>query len=173
MAAARVRLANLVCLDILGALEAAHSLSLIHCDVRPSNIVVGGTGKAVLIDWGISRDASEESSGCGVAAYADERVYLQGSYNARPAQDLCALLHTWLSVAHSQSCSAPWLAGGLKSNDAMFAARKKWLLTNSTLTGVGKVVLLLQELSKDRGLSGEGKKHLHSDVRKFMNSIMR
>ena len=109
-AAVRLRCATSVALDVLEALQAAHDAGFIHCDVRPSNIVVRESGKAVLIAWGLSRAAGAESRGCGVAAFADERVFSASSYSARPEQDLCALLYTWLSAAHSATCVAPWLA---------------------------------------------------------------
>ncbi len=167
---ARVHLASKVCLDVLEALEAAHAHSIVHCDVRPSNIVVSGTGKGVLIDWGISRSVSKECGGCGVAAYADERVYTQGTYTARPAQDLSALLYTWLSVAHTHSCSTPWLAGAL-TDASMFATRKLWVnALSKENAGVKRVEDLLTVLGDDKGRASGKAVELLSMVRKLLKS---
>jgi hypothetical protein len=119
---ARARCATAVVLRILLALEAGFSVGLVHCDVRPSNIVIGPEGGAVLVDWGISRAAGDESRGCGVAAHADERVFRQTSYAARPAQDVYAALLTWVCIARGSECAAPWAAGV-----AQLPARREWL----------------------------------------------
>jgi hypothetical protein len=83
----------------------------------------------MLMDWGISRASGEEARGCGVAAYADKRVFLQGTYQARPAQDVYGALLTWLCVAHSENCNAPWRITG--TLETMFDARAEWLAQRS------------------------------------------
>ena len=150
-------------LDVLRALEAAHAAGIIHCDVRPSNTVVGHDGKAVLIDWGLSRSAKSESGCCGVAAFAAEGVFLQGSYSARPAQDLGALLYTWLAVAHSASCDAPWLCKVGASDEEMFYARAHWL-SSSAVVGADKVAELL--------MGGLRNNDSHSRVKALLEGIV-
>ena len=168
--AARMRFATAMSLDVLKALQVAHGLGIIHADVRPSNIVVREKdGMAVLIDWGLSRAAQDECSRCGVAAFACDGVFLQGSYKARPAQDLCALLYTWLSAVHSASCEAPWLAS---TDERMYAARSDWLQRHSNSSssgGVAKVVALLAQLE---AAGSSSKKDLHAGVRKVLQSII-
>jgi hypothetical protein len=93
----------------------------------------------MLLDWGISRSARDETKGCGVAAYADKKVFEQGSYLARPAQDVIGLLFSWLCVAHSPHCDAPWPITG--AQDAMFAAREQWLEEHSQGGGVVALVV--------------------------------
>lgn len=42
------------------ALAFAHSRGIIHCDVKPGNVMVGDYGEVYLMDWGLSRRASGE-----------------------------------------------------------------------------------------------------------------
>ena len=129
-------------LGIFDALAAAHAAGRIHCDVRPSNVVVvageGGIGEdcaAVLVDWGSSCAAGANAARRGVAAFTDARVFEQGAYAARRAQDVAGALYTWLAVAFDGGCAAPWLddralaSGG---DGDVFAARARWLARRST-----------------------------------------
>jgi hypothetical protein len=142
--AARAACASAVTRRILDALKIAHDASLVHCDVRPSNIVVVHEG-AMLVDWGISRSIDDEASGCGVAAYADKRVFLQGTYQARPVQDVIGALLTWLCVAHSELCDAPWRVTGA-TPEAVFEARAAWIAQRSKEdAAVARVAAALSE----------------------------
>ena len=58
-------------------------------------------------------------------AHADARVFLRGSYLARPAQDVIGALLTWLCLAHSEHCDAPWRTNG--TLEAVFEARAEWI----------------------------------------------
>ncbi len=40
---------------VCDALEMAHSRGVIHCDIKPQNIMVGDYGQVYLMDWGIAR----------------------------------------------------------------------------------------------------------------------
>ena len=147
-AAARARCATAVVLRILQALEAGNSAGLVHCDVRPSNIVIGPGDCAVLVDWGISRAVGAESRGCGVASFTDERVFTQGSYAARPAQDAYAALLTWVCIARGGECAAPW---------AQAARRREWLRARSAqgYTAVARVCRALQAVERVRECHGQ------------------
>lgn len=44
-------------LKVCDALAFAHSRRIIHCDLKPANIMVGEFGEVYLMDWGIAEDA--------------------------------------------------------------------------------------------------------------------
>ena len=109
---------------ILDALECAHAVGFVHCDVRPSNVVMAAGG-AVLADWGASRHMGSEGGGVGVPAYADAGVFHQATYAARPAQDVVPTALLWLAVA--VGCGrAPWALS--RGDDAVtLEGRRQWL----------------------------------------------
>jgi len=133
-AAARRSAASAVVARVLRALEAAAAAGLVHCDVRPANIVIVGDA-AVLVDWGCSCERGSEARGRGVAAFADARVFAPSTttFAARPSQDVVGALLTWAAIACDVGCAAPWLApraaspaGGSTVAD-MLARREAWL----------------------------------------------
>jgi len=124
-AAARLACADAVVRRLLDALAAAGRAGLVHCDVRPSNVVVA-EGGAALVDWGISRAAGARLKGCGVAAFADARVFQSGAgVAAAPAVDALAALFTWLAVAFGDGCAAPW--GQTRGLEDVFRERVRWV----------------------------------------------
>ena len=131
---ARLALADRVTAGVLGVLRLAHARGLIHCDVRPANIIVvhgddlGGGERVLLIDWGACVDARTNVVCRGVPAFSPSELYLQSSYAARPALDLAALAHTWLAVAYgSEDASAPWVAAALEPPEKTLHRRAMWL----------------------------------------------
>ena len=62
---------------VINALSCTHDENLIHCDVKPANVIVGDHGEVWLADWGIARgipgthsNASAISYDCGGALLA-------------------------------------------------------------------------------------------------------
>lgn len=56
-----------VVIRVCDALGFAHSRGVLHCDVKPANVMVGAFGQVYLMDWGIARvlgdDADEPGTG--------------------------------------------------------------------------------------------------------------
>ena len=83
--------------QLLAALQAVHAAGVVHCDVKPANMLVGDDGRLTLIDFGIAEIEgatpahAARRSGCvaGSPAYmAPERIRGEAPL---PASDLWSL----------------------------------------------------------------------------------
>ena len=54
-------------LKVCDAVAFAHSRGVIHCDIKPDNIMVGPFGQVYLMDWGLARLLSEPELGADEA----------------------------------------------------------------------------------------------------------
>ena len=153
-AAKRRAFAAGVLASVQRALQAAHAADIVHCDVRPQNVVAvnGATdGAAVLVDWGLARERGNGAAGVGVAAYAASRVFLEASCAATESLDLFGAALLWVCIVYGDRCEAPWASPRL-SDEAVTQARDQWLHRHAkTDAAVAAVRDRLKELSEIRG----------------------
>jgi serine/threonine-protein kinase len=59
---------------VCDALAFAHSRGVIHCDIKPANVMVGDFGQVYLMDWGIARLVAPDA---GPASHVDVAVEMR------------------------------------------------------------------------------------------------
>lgn len=79
--------------QLANALDYAHARSVIHCDVKPGNVLLDGLGNVYLADFGIARlvegAASQPGEGLGTVPYVAPEVASGGSVST--ASDIYGL----------------------------------------------------------------------------------
>ena len=81
------------CLDVLDALSALHHNGIIHCDIRPANIIIDkNTNAARLTDLGLAKKKSEFTGRSPFALiYSPPEQLLNKSYLVNESSDMYAL----------------------------------------------------------------------------------
>lgn len=77
--------------DVCLAVEYAHSLEVVHCDLRSANVLVGDFGEVYLLEWGRARRMGEGDGANDVAALGAilSRI-VTGRFVAPELLDACA-----------------------------------------------------------------------------------
>lgn len=68
---ARVR----IFLEILNAIDFAHSRGFIHRDIKPENIMIGPYGEVMVMDWGLAKAISDEPQNHDELSPATEEMF--------------------------------------------------------------------------------------------------
>ena len=105
--------------QICDAIEYAHSRGVIHCDLKPANIMIGAFGELVVMDWGVATlsdakmdvdldteslygiDLNDDSTIIGTPAYISPETFTGDSPN--PSRDVFAIgviMYELLALEH-------------------------------------------------------------------------
>lgn len=52
-----------ILLSVCNAIAYAHNKQIVHCDLKPSNVMVGAFGEVLVMDWGIAVEIGKEHRG--------------------------------------------------------------------------------------------------------------
>jgi serine/threonine-protein kinase len=52
-----------ILIQVCNAVEFAHSKGIVHCDLKPENVMLGAYGEVYLVDWGIAVSLEEDETG--------------------------------------------------------------------------------------------------------------
>jgi len=62
--------------QLLAALQAVHAAGVVHCDVKPANLLINGDGHLVLIDFGIAAADGKPQPSRGNGYIIDSPTYM-------------------------------------------------------------------------------------------------
>jgi serine/threonine-protein kinase len=107
-----VRIFGVVC----GALDYIREAGLVHCDVKPSNVLLDGAGRAALADFGMAaspEQIAEEGSQGGTIAYMAPEQFesLESEPGAAPPVDARSDVYAVGAMMYEVFCGEPPFRG--------------------------------------------------------------
>jgi serine/threonine-protein kinase len=83
-----------ILLSVMSALSFAHSRGIVHCDLKPDNVMIGEFGEVYVLDWGIAVSLRDDGSGrlplahvkrevCGTPCYMAPEMITGAPLSAR------------------------------------------------------------------------------------------
>ncbi|HHH76201.1 MAG TPA: serine/threonine protein kinase [Phycisphaerae bacterium] len=151
-----------VILQIARALEHAHSIGLIHRDVKPKNIMMTNEGTAKLVDMGLARQISDDETAKAEAGKAFGTPYyispeqIRGQLDIDSRADIYSLGAT---LYHMVTGQVPFEAE--TPTAVMHKHLKETLvppdhINESLSSGIGEVVEVMMAKDRDRRYSSTG-----------------
>ena len=113
---------NALVIQLLTICRCVYAAGIVHCDVRPDNVVLDGVGSPILVDFSCCRKP-------GATFSQRDRDFGCDSETANEATDCVAAALLWVAVVHG-GCCAPWRGS---------RSRELWMASNMHLPGVSKV----------------------------------
>ena len=75
--------------SLFPAVKALHSHGVIHCDIKPSNVLFNRKSKKLkLIDLGLSQEDPTNTNFCSITNYCSQISYSSGCYSS---QEICSV----------------------------------------------------------------------------------
>ena len=140
---------------VLAALRTAHAAGWLHCDVRPSNVVLVEE-EVVLVDWGLSvkRDGTVRMGVCGVEAFVADDVLESCAQPMRhwsPSveHDLVAVGYTYAALwGGDAECLPPWAHRGRAAHHVL-AQRTAWMAEQADDSVVRRFLAVVVEAPEE------------------------